>query len=173
MNDSVNGDGFRNGGDGAPPSRSRPAHMPVFEKGNQAVIVFVTVCTKGRRPLLANDDVHSLLKDAWSEARLWMVGRYVIMTDHVHLFAAPATNPPEPIRKWTSYWKSVVARKWPEGGRQSIWQTDVWDTQLRSGDSYASKWIYVRENPVRAGLVGDADDWPHQGEVNVLRWHGR
>jgi hypothetical protein len=32
------------------------------------------------------------------------------------------------------------------------------------------KWSYVRENPVRAGLVARAEDWPYQGELNVLDW---
>ena len=30
--------------------------------------------------------------------------------------------------------------------------------------------VYVRLNPVRAGLVNEADAWPHQGELNELRW---
>lgn len=99
--------------------------MPVFERGNQAVIVFVTVCVRGRRPLLACPEAHELLVKAWSAARLWKVGRYVVMPDHVHLFAAPVTVPPEPLRGWTSYWKSVVARGWPKAEDAPLWQTDV------------------------------------------------
>ena len=30
------------------------------------------------------------------------------------------------------------------------------------------KMEYVRENPVRAGLVSRADDWPHRGEFVVI-----
>jgi REP element-mobilizing transposase RayT len=62
------------------------------------------------------------------------------------------------------------------GGRASPravpwrWQSDCWDTQIRDGDQYHAKWLYVRENPVRAGLVDAADRWPFQGEMNVLRW---
>lgn len=41
---------------------------------------------------------------------------------------------------------------------------------MRNGDQYHEKWLYVRENPVRAGLVTDADEWPFQGDINVLRW---
>ena len=35
-------------------------------------------------------------------------------------------------------------------------------------ESYEQKWSYVRENPVRAGLVAVADDWSWQGEVERL-----
>ena len=42
-------------------------------------------------------------------------------------------------------------------------------TSFRS-ESYGDKWEYVRSNPVRHGYIADADDWPYQGELNVLRW---
>jgi REP-associated tyrosine transposase len=48
-----------------------------------------------------------------------------------------------------------------------LWQPGFFDHILRSGESYAEKWNYVRENPVRAGVVKNADDWPYQGK-NVL-----
>jgi hypothetical protein len=47
---------------------------------------------------------------------------------------------------------------------------DFWDTQLRRQESYDSKWEYVISNPVRAGLVKEPNDWPFQGELNVLPW---
>jgi hypothetical protein len=49
--------------------------------------------------------------------------------------------------------------------RTSLWQPGFFDHILRSDESYAEKWNYVRDNPVRAGLVKDADKWPYQGEV--------
>lgn len=70
------------------------------------------------------------------------------------------------MRFWkTTVSKSLMAR---EG---TLWQTDFRDTQLRRHESYAAKWEYVRQNPVRAGLVKHADEWPYQGELNLLRWH--
>jgi putative transposase len=51
-----------------------------------------------------------------------------------------------------------------------IWQRDFWDTQLRRNESYEEKWHYVIENPVRAGFVNNSEDWPYQGEINVLDW---
>ena len=29
---------------------------------------------------------------------------------------------------------------------------------------------YVRQNPVRHGLVNDPEDWPFQGELHLLDW---
>lgn len=94
------------------------------------------------------------------------------MPDHLHLFCAPATFPPEDFRSWLRFWKAHVSRVWPSPNEQPIWQQDGWDTQLRKGDSYTEKWNYVRQNPVRAGLVTDPDDWPYQGELHSLPWLG-
>ena len=153
------------------PKRQHPAHTPIVEFGNRQVVVFLTVCTKDRKPILACEDVHHLLIQSWSEADYWKVGRYVIMPDHIHLFCCPACFSVEGIRKWIKYWKSIASQSWPRKEEQPVWMQDGWDTQLRRGDSYAEKWNYVRNNPVRAGLVQNADDWPYQGELNVLMWH--
>jgi hypothetical protein len=42
---------------------------------------------------------------------------------------------------------------------------------LRRHESYSQKWNYVMANPVRHGYVARAEDWPFQGELNVLNWH--
>jgi len=49
-----------------------------------------------------------------------------------------------------------------------IWQAEFFDHVLRSAHSYDQKWVYVRENPVRAGLVARPEDWPHAGESERL-----
>jgi putative transposase len=150
------------------PQRKRPAQWPTFENGNQSVLVFVTVCTHERRPLLANPRMHAELVAAWQLSN-WAVGRYMIMPDHLHLFCSPTVFPPAGLRQWVSYWKSLTALH-VEG---KLWQRNCWDRQLRSGESYSEKWQYVRQNPVRANLVKASDDWPYQGELNILRWHDR
>jgi putative transposase len=50
------------------------------------------------------------------------------------------------------------------------WQRDFWDTRLRRGENYTQKWNYVRENPLRAGLVKRPEDWLFQGRMNILLW---
>jgi hypothetical protein len=49
-----------------------------------------------------------------------------------------------------------------------IWQKQFFDHLLRSPQSYGDKWAYVRENPVRAGLVARAEDWHYAGEIESL-----
>ncbi len=152
------------------PERRTPAHPPLHEAFNHPVIIFLTVCTKNKKPILANDAVHTLLREAWTAADSWLVGRYVVMPDHLHLFCSPAMNTPVPLKRWISFWKSHTARLWPNPDDAPVWQTNFWDTQLRQDENYSEKWQYTLENPVRAGLVEHARDWPYQGELHVLNW---
>ena len=153
-----------------PPGRRHPIHQPVYERFNTPIIIFVTVCTKDRRPSLANPEAHLALRAAWQEAKNWLVGRYMIMPNHIHLFCAPAANVPEALQGWIGFWKSRASCHWPQRAEIQVWQRHCWDTQLRRGESYDAKWDYVVNNPVRAALVSKAEDWPYQGEMNVLRW---
>jgi putative transposase len=74
--------------------RKHPAHHPFVERHNEPIIVFLTVCSKDRKRILASADVVHVLENAWASAESWLVGRYVVMADHVHLFCAPGTIPP-------------------------------------------------------------------------------
>ncbi len=47
-----------------------------------------------------------------------------------------------------------------------VWQKEFFDHLLRSDESYSEKWNYVRENPVRAGLVVNADEWKFIGHID-------
>jgi REP element-mobilizing transposase RayT len=135
-------------------------------------IYFVTTCTSRRRPILASPEVSAILGDEWRAARErhgWAVGRYVIMPDHVHFFCSAELDA-KPLPKFMQFWKQWTSKRMTRElkiiGR--IWQAEFFDHLLRSSESYGQKWEYVRENPVRAGRVNDADDWPFQGEIEDL-----
>ncbi|HKI16645.1 MAG TPA: hypothetical protein VKA15_02140 [Isosphaeraceae bacterium] len=147
-------------------SRKNPAHGVHIDPA-RPTIVFVTVSTKSRLSWLASVENHVALRSVWEEATAWLVGRYVLTPDHLHLFAAPGRTE-IPLDNWVRYWKSRITRMNYRPTQE--WQSNHWDTRLRSGESYEEKWWYVRNNPVRAGLVSNADTWPYQGELNVLPW---
>ena len=153
------------------PDRKAPVHLPVLDSMNRSSIVFVTVCTKDRKSLLATEEAHQCLLGAWREASSWLVGRYVLMHEHVHLFCSPAGLEHPPLVRWVSAWKALASRAWPRPEDRPLWQRSFWDRQLRCGDSYSSKWEYVRNNPVRKKLVSAAEAWPYQGELYPFRWH--
>ena len=146
--------------------RKSPIHFPPLISHNRSAIILLTVCTDKR--ILAHKDVHEVLRASWQAAGAWTVGRYVVMPDHIHLFCAPSSLEAVPLNKWVQFWKSHSSRSWPRSAEQPVWQKSFWDTQLRRGDSYANKWDYVLQNPVRHKLVTRVEDWPYQGELNLL-----
>jgi REP element-mobilizing transposase RayT len=135
-------------------------------------VYFVTMCTAGRRRIFDRAPAARLVIQAMHDAARihgWAIGRFVIMPDHVHFFCtavAETKNLSGFIRDWRRWTAQRIAEE--TGISPPVWQREFFDHVLRSRQSYDSKWIYVRENPVRAGLVTAADEWPYQGECEIL-----
>ena len=140
-------------------------------------IYFVTSCTKNRTQLLASVEVAKVLIDEWRSAQErhgWAVGRYGIMPDHVHFFCRPELDA-KTLSEFVGNWKSWTSRAIKALGlprsapaATTLWQREFFDHVLRSAESYGEKWSYVRDNPVRAGLVSTADEWKYAGEIEIL-----
>lgn len=140
-------------------------------------LYFVTVCVRRRLPILATDAVHSAFRDFATrgfEKKQIATGRYVVMPDHLHLFVSGSQE--FCLEQWGRMLKLCLGRA--TGRRRAlrrsastsnalleIWERGFFDHVIRNAESYAEKWEYVRQNPVRAGLVERAEDWPYQGEI--------
>lgn len=135
-------------------------------------VYFVTACTADRRDLLASPVVHDVFvqfAQAAAERGAW-VGCYVLMPDHLHLFVA-LDDKIIRLCGWLKSLKNSLSKALREQGEQAPhWQKGFFDHVMRGGESYSQKWDYVRANPVRAGLVARADDWPYSGEVHNLEY---
>jgi putative transposase len=151
--------------------KDRPRRLSLIYIGQP--LFFVTFCTRNRKRISSLDRAQAALQEYGRVAIEQFnvgLGRYVIMPDHVHFFVRGDSN--FRLSLWVSGLKrsiSVALLKeaqatLPLQGR-SLWQPGFFDHILRSDESYAEKWNYVRDNPVRAGLVKDAGKWPYQGEV--------
>lgn len=119
---------------------------------------FLTLCTANRTRVLAEQSVDRRVREfaQGSMARygIW-VDCYMIMPDHVHLIARSSRNAKVAIGEWVKGFKAYVAEK------RFKWQAGFFDHVLRSDESRSEKWDYIRENPVREGLVSTADEWPY------------
>ena len=91
------------------------------------------------------------------------------MPDHIHLFCAPK-NEEIAIEQWIAFWKRQFRRK--AGPAAPRFQSRGFHHRLRRDENYHQKWEYVRANPVRAGLVKNAEEWKYQGVLNHLPWYG-
>ena len=136
-------------------------------------VYFITTCTRRRARVLDNPAAHGIFVEVWEkgqELHGWRVGQYALMPDHIHFFCVPEPDA-RPLETFIGKWKEWTAKFLHQRANVEVpvWQEGFFDHVLRSQESYAQKWEYVRENPVRAGLVRAADDWPYQGCLTDLR----
>ena len=136
-------------------------------------LYFVTFCTHLRKPYLARDEVHAAFFAHSKRAHRdfdTAVGRYVIMPDHVHLFVRGSQI--FRLGPWVGHLKQTLAKAAGlSRTKRQLWEEGFFDHVLRSDESYAQKWNYVRENPVRAGLVNPVEDWPIKERLSISIAH--
>ena len=131
-------------------------HQPPWSIDPSREIYFLTICAKVRAgsPLLP---AASALMDSIrfnNDRGTWWTHVAVIMPDHVHLVVRfpPQTEFVRAVRQW---------KHWTARQLGVEWQRDFFDHRLRSEESLDEKVRYLLNNPVRAGLVEDFQEWPH------------
>jgi REP element-mobilizing transposase RayT len=84
---------------------------------------------------------------------------YSIMPNHVHVLFEVGKVP---MAKVVQGWKGASARAaiLVLGRTGAFWQQDYWDTFMRDGEHEERTVRYIRNNPVKAGLVGEWEQWP-------------
>lgn len=118
------------------------AVMPIsrFRSFQDTPILHFTLRVVNRMPLLLDEAVPEILRNAWLHSALqerWFVGLYCIQPDHVSLFASPATAA-APRRAWLSAWQEITARKINEATRGvgPLWAGYPTPLAVDSADDY-------------------------------------
>ena len=123
------------------------------------MIYFVTICVANRQQVLANETAFSAFKAAISKLENWRILAAMLMPDHLHVIIAPMEGRDAKLGNFSAALKRWMRR---ELNASWNWQPGCFDRLLRSDESLHDKWLYVQENPVRAGLVTHWKDWPYQ-----------
>jgi putative transposase len=132
-----------------------------------------------RKPGIARMVEDSLL---FFDAERYHLLAWVVMPNHVHVLF-------QPINGWgvstiVASWKRFMGRQicdyWRAsaasgtsganqdtpcegagiGGPGPVWHREYWDRYMRDEYHFRQTLEYVHQNPVRAGLVAKAEDWP-------------
>jgi putative transposase len=145
--------------------KNRPPRLDVIFQRYDCPLFFITVCTLHRRKIGNLKTAHQVFQKYISRGERDFgvaVGRYVIMPDHMHFFVC---GPPDfVLDQWVNGLKRSISVALGATKKCPLWQPGFFDHLLRNNESYGQKWEYVRNNPVRAGLVKQPNEWPHQGE---------
>lgn len=85
---------------------------------------------------------------------------WVVMPNHLHLLAE--TLPGHPLPELVHSWKSYTAKQANAilGRSGEFWAREYFDRYIRDDAHRAAVLAYIESNPVKAGLVARAEDWP-------------
>jgi REP element-mobilizing transposase RayT len=122
---------------------------------------FVTFCTDHRWVL--PERVRSLVLECClhDNGKKFELRAAVVMTDHVHMIFTPLVDAEAmevcSLAAIMDAVKGASAHKVNKALNRKgrVWQAESFDHVLRSSESLDAKVQYLRENPVRRGLVGD------------------
>lgn len=130
-----------------------------------AAIWFITICCRERRKaqLTHQSTAENLLNSAlfFHRKGRCFIHLLLLMPDHLHALLSFPQH--ERMIQVVRAWKRFQATH-----HGISWQREFFDHRLRREESFEQKADYIRMNPVRAGLVSSADDWPY-----VLAFDGR
>ena len=97
------------------------------------------------------------------------------MPNHVHILVKTYEDFPvsKIVHSWKSYSSKMILNSL--NNRASfkdnvVWQKEYWDRFIRNDEHYKKAIEYIHNNPVKAGLVRNAVDWPwsNAGEPPAL-----
>jgi putative transposase len=84
------------------------------------------------------------------------------MPDHVHLLLEGTADAAD-LRESVRVWKQLVGYAWKRRTNTQLWQIGFHDHVLRERDDTRAIVRYLLNNPVRAGLVQAASEYPWSG----------
>jgi putative transposase len=139
---------------------------------------YVTKCTDGRCPLLANPQAAEVIIESLAHSR--DIGRikllaFVVMHDHYHvLFILTVGSQVPTLMQSTGSYTANQIRK-HLGHRGVVWQPDGYhEHRCRSQAEVLDCAEYIHHNPVRKGYVERAEDWvyssAHPSRRSMLDW---
>jgi REP element-mobilizing transposase RayT len=144
------------------PRKSSP-RLPTFEyKG--VFGYFVTTNTCDRLPVLRGDVAQrcvDVMLESASETEFEVMA-YCVMPDHVHLLAQGLDESSNLIR-FVQRLKQVTGFEFKKAIGSPLWHRSYYDHVLRNEDDVHDVAAYIWHNPVKAGLVTSATDYPFSG----------
>ncbi len=113
---------------------------------------------------LCKDDVAQALFDTarrYHDAQRWYLKLLLLMPDHIHMLIGVSGD--AQLSNLIRDFKRITART-----AKIDWQRNFFDHRLRHDESLDEKAAYIRENPVRAGLIGRDQKWRYAIGANDL-----
>ena len=134
--------------------------------------------TARRLRWFAQPEIAAYYADALREAcetEQFTLAAYCFMPDHVHVLVLSETETAliglvHRFKQGTGWWlkrQSAAGglKASPTDANGALWQRSYYDHVLRRDEDIASVVRYILENPVRAGLVSSAEEYPYSWSI--------
>lgn len=146
--------------DSRPDRRPRgKSHIPPNWVGSFAQFFITINCRHRHVAQLTIGELPNQLFDAvrvYREKCRWNPEIVLLMPDHLHGIFSVEVDCRRGLQGVIQDWKRYTCRAFGVD-----WQRDFFDHRIRNEADRAEKWNYIRENPVRKGLVTSFDKWQH------------
>ena len=144
------------------PQRKRlPHEVPPWVAEDAVFFITLNAQIRGGSPLLEQDRPARLWESAQCYVRqnAWWPHLFLLMPDHLHLLASfsRSSGPNIVLPKW---------KRWTARALGIRWQRDFFEHRIRTTEEYREKAHYIRQNPVRKGLVNEPEAWPFVWEMH-------
>ncbi|HBZ55361.1 MAG TPA: transposase [Syntrophobacteraceae bacterium] len=130
----------------------------------------MTIAADGRYPWFqlyrrSSDKVVEMLLDL-AKFRQMVLYAWCVMPDHIHMLVQDE-NVIELVRLLKG--RLTIESRRLELGR-NLWQRSFHDHALRGDEPLLDVALYIWQNPVRAGIIDSACDYPWSGSLVWLDW---
>jgi len=135
-------------------------------------IHFVTTVTREHHTRFTEDDICKEVLEIFEFYRAKFKLRcygYVLMPEHLHAVLYQL-NDDSPVPSLMENFKRLTARKMLPAGKQNrnLWAEHFDDVPVPGTDALKTKLKYIHHNPVRRGLVENAEDYPWSSARDLL-----
>ena len=137
--------------------------MAAPPRGNTGYSVyFITAATAQRTPLFRKEPMAQLFIEVlfhYRDHKNYLLHEFVVMPDHFHLLISPTLSLERSLQLIKGGF-SYRAKK-ELGFAGEIWEKSFYDRRVRGAEDYYNFKQYIRQNPVKQGLVAAFSDYPH------------
>jgi len=128
---------------------------------------FLTTCTAFRRPLFTNAPLVSRIVEQLMHNAAhfeFSILAYVLMPDHVHVLAE-AESERSDFPAFVKRFKQMTGFAYRRQTGQRLWQHGYHERVLRNDEVTEVVVRYILENPIRARLSTELDEYPFAGSA--------
>jgi len=148
----------------------RPNRLATFEYlGRHGY--FLTFCTRGRQTFFADSKVVQLALDQFvftCTEQEFELTAYCFMPDHVHALVKGLTDRAD-FKEFARLTKQRAGWRFKQRTGQRLWQEGYYEHVVRDEEGPAGFYLYIINNPVKAGLVESPLEYPYWGSAAHTR----